>query len=353
MAYYKAKWDLILDTYLNTIEFFCDFFQKLKMENKMSFTDVILRMTFFIFAVSIIIFFSSCQKALAQRLPESMIGEALVQANLHQNLPKILTQSKKSEQLFIQRDQIIIKDKESGSSTGSLWSDSIHPKALLTEYNPSSTGDILTVNIPDDLQPKQTDSNNTTKMDPLKSVKFEVVALEPGGDAYLRAIKNYKDENGIETNIIVLAKAPRRNIHNSEISANDVTSVSVSVTKNGEMSSYDSLSWDSNVTKKIASYAPDMQLLSKGLEAEKNDLSVRKKAVEDQKKSLDAAADRLKKDRARVDADIAKARALLDSSTVSSGDSKATTANSSTNKNNSTLKSSSNSSASTTSGTKK
>ncbi|MES2614159.1 MAG: hypothetical protein V4591_01955 [Bdellovibrionota bacterium] len=211
--------------------------------------------------------------------------------------------NKGQEQLYIKRDQLSIQPKEFGSSSGSIWADSSLPKSLATEFKPTRPGEVVTVNIPENLQFK----DEAAKTEPAKSFKFEVAGIEPGGEVYLRGVKNYTAENGEQRNIIILAKIPRRDFNNSEINAKDLTEVAVHESSSTGESDYSSTGWDQTVSKKIAGYTPDVSTKTAALESEKKEVETQKKALADQQKALTDESERLKKDRKRLDAETARA----------------------------------------------
>lgn len=261
----------------------------------------VLRFTIGFSILVLIIFFSSCHKANAQYTENK-------------------EQTKGQEQLFIKRESLQIKSKEGGSTTGSIWSDAPQPKSLATEYQPTHTGEIVTVNIPESLQYKpgteQPNSNTNQKYDPIKSLKFEIVGFEPGGDVYLRATKNYISESGEQRSIMVMAKIPQRNLNKFEINANDLTQLAVNSSINGEISDYSSAGWDLTTSRKISGFAPDLNSAIASLDGQKKELDIQQKSLKDQQKSITEETERLKKDRARLDSQTAQAKKILDSAAI-------------------------------------
>jgi hypothetical protein len=228
------------------------------------------------------------------------------------------TYQKNQERLFIKRENIIIKSKENGSTTGSIWADSPEPKSLITDYQPSRTGQIIHVNIPKNLQYTNSDQNPTNgqKSEAIESVKFEIVNFEPGGDVYLRGVKNYLNEIGAQHDIMIMAKLPQRKLTKFKIDANDLTQVTVSDNNNGSISDYSSLGWDSLISKKISGYTPNINTALKELENQKKDLETQKKSLQEQQKSLAEDAQRLKSDRDRLNLETTQAQKILDSAIV-------------------------------------
>jgi hypothetical protein len=264
--------------------------------------------------LSLCIFFVSCvNDQYANRVSQVPLPMANPRASFSKGAHLGNLKGKKDkEQLYIKRDNLRIQSKEEGSTTGSLWADSASPKNLATEFKPSKAGDVVTVHIPEDLQYKPDEGNAPSKAgataapenkkEPVKSFKFEVVGIEPGGDVYLRGMKSYVSDTGDQRNIVVMAKVPRRNINNSQINANDLSEVAVNENSMGSQSEYTSTGWDKMVSKKITDSAPDLKAQTALAQEQQKEIDTQKKALAEQKKALDDQADRLRKDRARLDA---------------------------------------------------
>lgn len=288
----------------------------------------LIRITFLLLFLVFIIFLTSCQMGDQYRnrvgytpLPKGQASNSLAPQPSFNGNKRF---DKGQEQLYLKREQINIKQKEIGSSSGSIWADSAAPKNLMTEFKPSKPGDFVTVQIPENLQykPEQNaqannaaGANSNQQAEPVKSMKFEVVGMEPGGDVFLRGTKNYTSENGEQRNIVVMAKVPRRSINSSEINAKDLTEVAVNENLNGAPSNYSTVGWDQVVSRKIANYTPDLSAQITQLDGQKKEIETQKKALADQQKSLADEAERLKKDRKRLDSETARAKSILDAAT--------------------------------------
>ena len=277
--------------------------------------EKIIHFTLFLFFLSMLIFLVSCH---------SNAAYAQNKMDNQNNYVK-----KEQEQFYIKRDELSIRQRETGSSSGSIWADSASPKGLVTEYKPTKTGDIVTVNIPEALQYKPESSASTPdataganakapadKGDVVTSFKFEVVAIEPGGDVFLRGTKTYISDKGEQRTVMVVAKVPRRSINNSEINASDLTEVAVNETGAMGHSDYSSTGWDKTVSQKVSGSYTDSAKQNETLFAERKDLETQKKALADQLKTLKEDTERLKKDRQRLDQERAQAKSLLDSAVI-------------------------------------
>ena len=325
----KDLWFTTVDKYLNSIEYAIDKGNSTTKKMSHALDNIpeptskkfVVRFTILFVVLALIIFFASCTKAHAQIIPSTqdlpLPSSKAIELNNQKNQ---LSQEKEQERFFIKREKLQIKMKEPGSTTGSIWADSSQPKSLATEYQPTRTGEIVTVNIPEDLQFKpqeQTGNNNSNqKYDPIKNLKFEVVGFEPGGDVFLRGTKNYVGESGEQKNIMIMAKMPQRNLNKFEIDAKDLTQVAVTNSNNGMVSEYAAAGWDLTVSRQLSGYAPDLNAGIAALDGQKKELEVQQKALKDQQKAITEEADRLKKDRNRLNAETAQARQLLDSATI-------------------------------------
>ena len=325
-------WFTTIEKYLNSVEYAFDKGNSTGKRVSHALDNIpeptskkfVLRFTICFAFLVLIIFFTSCNKANAQVNPTPALP--LPQGNDQES--SISKQEKNSntenpkgqEQLFIKRENLQIKSREPGSTSGSIWSDSSQPKTLATEYQPTHTGEVVTVTIPDDLQYKpsadQTSSSTGQKYDPVKSLKFEIVGIEPGGDVYLRGTKSYISESGDQRSIMVMAKMPQRSLNKFEVSARELTQVAVNSSNNGANSEYSSAGWDLTTSRKVSGYAPDLNSAIASLDGQKKDLDVQQKALKDQQKALTEEADRLKKDRERLNAETAQAKQILDAATI-------------------------------------
>ena len=290
---------------------------------------IVVRLTICFVFIALVIFFTSCRahaqvtspNAVNNPLPIPKLNEMTDQNIMRQDKNERSESQKEQERLFIKRESLQIKHKEPGSPSGSIWADSSQPKSLATEYQPTRTGEVITVTIPDDLQYKpstEQSANGTTgqKFDPVKSLKFEIVGFEPGGDVYLRGTKTYVNESGEQRSIMVMAKMPQRSLNKFEVDAKDLTQVAVNSVINGAASDYSSAGWDITTSRKVSGFAPDLNSAIASLDGQKKELDTQQKALKDQQKALTEEADRLKKDRNRLNAETAQAKQLLDSATI-------------------------------------
>lgn len=322
----KDFWFSTVDKYLNSIEYAIDKGNSTSKKMSSALDNIpeptskkfVIRFTIIFGVLALIIFFISCTKAHAQSIQPSQalpLPRGLEPNNTNN---QSATPEKDQERLFIKREKLQIKLSEPGSTTGSIWADSNQPKSLATEYQPTRAGEVITVSIPEDLQfkaPEQANANEQ-KYDPVKSLKFEIVGFEPGGDVFLRGTKNYVSESGEQKSIMIMAKMPQRNLNKFEIDAKDLTQVAVNSSNNGMISEYSAAGWDLTVSRQLSGYAPDLNAGIAALDGQKKALETQQQALKEQQKALTEEADRLKKDRSRLNTEAAQARELLDSATV-------------------------------------
>jgi hypothetical protein len=175
--------------------------------------------------------------------------------------------------LYIRRDSQKIMDREVGSKSGSIWSDTATPRHLLADHRPTRTGEFVTVRIPEEFQPPPSPPKPGEAPQPtptpgnrnapavavgikLSTVKMEIIALESMGDVYLRARKSMQTSLGLRKEIIVFAKVPRRLITGYEVNAQDLTGVQVTVDDMGLAAEYEVSGWDSTVTSALLGLYP-------------------------------------------------------------------------------------------------
>ena len=327
-------WFSTVEKYLNSVEYAFDKGNSTGKKVSIALDNIpeptskkfVVRFTIGFVLIVLIIFFTSC-KANAQVVPSpGAIPLPVKQAEMFdpnstkQDKNENTENSKGQERLFIKRENLQIKLKEPGSSSGSIWADSSQPKSLSTEYQPTRAGEVITVTIPDDLQYKpaadQASGSTDQKFDPVKSLKFEIVGFEPGGDVYLRGSKTYVNESGEQRSVMVMAKMPQRSLNKFEVDAKELTQVAVNSKINGASSDYSSAGWDVTTSRKVSGFAPDLNSAIASLDGQKKEMDIQQKALKDQQKALAEEADRLKKDRNRLNAETAQARQLLDSATI-------------------------------------
>ncbi|KAB8027974.1 hypothetical protein [Fluviispira multicolorata] len=334
-------WFSTIDKYLSSVEYAFDKGNSTSKKVSTAFDNIpeptskkfVLRLTFLFVIIALIIFFSSCTptfNASAQNFtPRPLVGnlndpqsdslEKKIERNNSTENPR------NQEQLFIKRENLSIKSREAGSTSGSIWADSMQPKSLATDFQPAHVGEIITVNIPEDLQykpdtaPQAGAGASSQKYDPIKSMKFEVVGFEPGGDVYLRGSKTYVSETGETKSLLVMAKIPQRSLNKFEVDAKEITQIAVTENNSGQVSDYSAAGWDLTVSRKLSGYAPDLNTAMASLDGQKKELETQKNALKEQEKSLKDEADRLKKDRSRLDAETAQAKKILESAVIIDG----------------------------------
>lgn len=247
------------------------------------------------------------------------------------------------DQLFIKRQELTIRNTETGSSTGSIWADSREPRSLIVDATPSKEGQTITVLIPDDLQfdPKNTttdgnsgknkdkagnkktaekeasDQNNSAgglkltdpseaspsqklALRPIKSFKMQIVGFEPAGDVYLRGIRKYTGLNGQENTTMVLAKVPRRLLNGFELDARELTDVAVNEDLGGQVREYSAPGWDEMVSRRLAGFTPDLNSELASLDALRDEIKTTQASLRDQAKANEMERERIRKERSRM-----------------------------------------------------
>lgn len=248
------------------------------------------------------------------------------------------------DQLYIRRNDLTIKNTESGSSTGSIWADAREPRSLLTDASPSKEGQTITIKIPEELQfdprsataegntdPKNKDKSKSTAgkdsnkaaepvngikltdpdeaspsqrlaQRPIKSFKMQIVGFEPSGDVYLRGLRKYTGANGEENSIMVLAKVPRRLLSSFELDARELTDVAVNEDMGGRMREYSASGWDDMVSRRLAGFTPDLNSENATLDALRDEIKTAQSSLRDQAKANEMERERIRKERNRLSA---------------------------------------------------
>lgn len=305
----NKKFD-ILEKYLNITEKVSYLFFKYKdIPNKfMSFirtkkSGIMLSLSFMSFLLITLIFICSCHIG-------SFVDSKDKEEIIHQQGPLppppsmvIKTQRPKKElhDFYVQEDVISIDNaKEGVSKTGSIWADTQNPRQLYGDSYPSKIGSIVTISIPENLRyhvPNSKDKNEAGKPE---DFKFTITKFDHSGNAYLKGGKEFRTSLGIESEVYVTAIIPREKLENFKGDAKDMSEVKVNVTKNNQVKTYISDSWDENVSRKLAGFKPDLRESLKQYENIRRDLDVDKKALKVQKDNLKEREERIIKDRNRL-----------------------------------------------------
>ncbi|NBO38160.1 hypothetical protein EBU99_06225 [bacterium] len=243
------------------------------------------------------------------------------------------------DQLYLKRDEFVIKNREAGSSTGSIWADSSEPRTLLADATPNKEGQTINVLIPDELQfdPKsmtsETDAkakdkdkktggksdtstagNNALRLTdpddaspsqkiaqkPIKTLKMQIVGFEPGGDVYLRGTRRFVGNNGEENTTMVLAKMPRRALTGYEVDARELTDVAVNEDLGGRTREYSAPGWDEIVSRRLAGFNPDLKSEMLALDGLRDEIKTAQASLRDQAKANEMERERIRKERSRM-----------------------------------------------------
>jgi hypothetical protein len=239
------------------------------------------------------------------------------------------------DQLYLKRNEVVIKNSESGSSTGSIWADSREPRSLLVDASPSKEGQTITVTIPEELRfdPKGNTADSGKEKDkksvtdapkdgsaqglkltdpdeaspaqraalrPIKALKMQIVGFEPSGDVYLRGVRKYTGANGEENSIMVLAKVPRRQLNTFQLDARELTDVVVNEDLGGRTREYSAQGWDEIVSRRLSGFSPDMNSELASLDALKDEIRTAQSSLRDQARANEMERERIRKERNRM-----------------------------------------------------
>ena len=286
---------------------------------KLTFAGLIITFTFLLF---------SCQT-----LPTRSPGAPLQARRFDSSKPE-----RELNQLYLKNDEVIVKNREFGSSTGSIWADSHEPRALLTDPAPNKEGQTITVNIPPELQfdPKTVVANENAKLKdkkssdkskkeqsdndelvkltdpdsispslkmtqtPIKSLKMQIVGFEPGGDVYLRGTRQFMQPSGEESTTMILAKVPRRVLTSYELDARELTDVAINEDTNGRQKEYSAPGWDEVVSRRLAGFSPDLKSELEVIDGLREEIRTSQTALREQAKANEAERERIRKERERM-----------------------------------------------------
>lgn len=251
------------------------------------------------------------------------------------------------DQLYLKRDEFVIKNRESGSGTGSIWADAQEPRTLLADPSPNKEGQTVTINIPTELQfdpksvtitdnkkgkdKKSSDKSNKEKDEaadglkltdpddasptlqvaqaPLKSIKMQIVGFEPGGDVYLRGTRRFTNANGEENMTMILAKVPRRAMTGYEIDARELTDVAINEDLGGRQKEYSAPGWDEMISRRLAGFSPDLKSEMGAIDGLRDEIRTAQNALREQAKANEMERERIRKERDRMAAQAAQSAA--------------------------------------------
>jgi hypothetical protein len=339
----RSLWDAFLDNYLRVVDFVCACF--LRVQNKGNSVNLshplvepnsraLVRVTtgalFLVFAI-VLCSCASTSRQFSQETPRrknsTERGQNVQSAQASTKKPMQAPVSSESEYLYAKKERVLIKKKETGSPTGSMWADAGQSRNLFAEDKPQRVGDIVTISIPEDLRYSATaggaaaasssaqapaalgneKSNASETMvspgagtgEPLKEFRMEIVGVESTGDVYLRGVREYRGQNG-KRMIAVNAKVPRRILSSSVLDARALTAVTVNEDADGVMADYQTPGWDKVVSRKISGFVPDVNSELASIEDARKELDVQREALRQQTQALQDERERLLKERARM-----------------------------------------------------
>lgn len=338
---FQIQWDSSIEWYLMSVdnaslrlkvkiaslEKFWETYSK-KTEN----SSKLLKLTISGLVITFTVLLFSCQT-----LPQHTMMSRPIPQNFQAD-----THDKGADQLFLQRSELQITNREQGSSTGSIWADAQDPRTLISDAAPSKEGQTVTVMIPDELQfdpqsitrsTKKPNSKSATKEEskdsqgikltdpddaspslevaqaPVKQFKMQIVGFEPGGDVYLRGVRRYAGATGEETTTMVLAKVPRRHLNGYTLDARDLTEVAVNENSGGKLREYSAPGWDELVSRRLAGFSPDLQSEMGALDGLRDEIKLAQSALREQAKANELERERLRKERERLESQSNQARA--------------------------------------------
>jgi hypothetical protein len=288
----NTPWNRILDMYLSSIDFSwrllglakkkgesVDLSHPLVEPNSRLLLRVTVGGLFVVFAIVL----CSCQAPRGMMEPVGPSRRPSASAQGMRNPSK----QNDVQQIYTKKESIVIRSKETGSSSGSMWADARQPRDLWGEQRPSRVGEVVNVTIPEDLRyvpagksdagkgpspvaqkaegptpaapasggnaavadtgaanaAGPSDSAGISGAEPVKDLRMEIVAIESTGDVYLRGVREY-NSGGNRRMVAVNAKVPRRVLRNHTVDARELTGVAVNEDFDGVLSDYSTPGWD-------------------------------------------------------------------------------------------------------------
>jgi hypothetical protein len=273
---------------------------------------------------------------------------------------------KQPDVLYLKRDNLSIKPRYQGSTTGSIWADAQAPRELIADARPNRAGEMVNVRIPESLrfaafpssQRSSTDKSSADKsstdktsnsaspgdgMTPpsaphLASVggpapesqpsgtapllanthfaatqefKMQIVALDPQGDAFLRGTRTFSGSSGELRTLTLLAKVPARDLSSYEVSAQSLAEISLVETVGGQSSEYIASGWDTNVSRSLSGWVPDLEAQADLFEGQRRELDMVRSSLKEQQKSLLQEKERMLGERKRNNEQIERFQEAL------------------------------------------
>jgi flagellar basal body L-ring protein FlgH len=310
---FNKKWNKYLDYYLKFSDFFHDRFENSEFVSAKS--NSVFKVTIFLLLFVFILLLFSCEH---NYVKENLNKEtSYKETNENKKIQKIV------EPIYVKKKSLVLKNIEDKSGTGSIWADTKKPRELFSTDKPKKTGELVTVLIPEDLQfkwpgaKKPADEKqagegvgeigNEIEKETITKLNMQIIAFDNTGDVFLKANRNFKTSNGEFQNQTIIAKIPASKVNGFEISAKDISEVSISTegtpNNTGNDNEYASTGWDKNVSRILSGYRPDIDSSLQALEKVKEEVAMSQKNLKDSRKTIEEERERLFKDRQRIEKD--------------------------------------------------
>ena len=276
---------------------------------------------------------------------------------------------KQPDVLFLKRENLSIKPRYQGSTTGSIWADTQSPRELIADARPSRAGEMITVTIPEslrfasfpsaqktagakgaaqkDAQGNASDAEGkgangkgssagkenasslanslgspsapatapllaNTHFSAAEEFKMQIVAMEPQGDTFLRGTRTFSGPQGELRTLTLLAKMPSRDLTSYQVNAQNLAEISLVETAGGQSSEYIASGWDTNVSRALSGWVPDLEAQAEVYEGQRKELDVIKEGLKEQQKALLQERDRMIGERKRNNEQMARFKEAME-----------------------------------------
>ena len=156
---------------------------------------------------------------------------------------------------------------------------------------------------------------------------MEVVNKEADGSLYLKGEQLFQNPPHDERKVTLFARLPVHSIKGFQVSAADLTHISMSEERNGEFTDYAATGWDTTTSRRLSGFSPDIDGELKALEGTRSEIDKARKDVEERAKAVNDEKERLKKDRDRLEKSLLERQQRMAQSGGNAGAEKASAGN--------------------------
>lgn len=321
------RWEQLLSWYLKFADCLIDqaqaslswFLRSLRQEDfRCPRESIVVKLTLLGILITCLSLSMSCQTQGARRpLPLPPVAAGHIQ------------DTRKREPLYIRKETPQIQNRFEGSTTGSIYAEATRPLDLFADSTPLLSGDHITITIPQELQftppsspgaknadraapgvnkgennpdtalaglmsehPQSLQAMQSLQLQPAKQITVQIVGTDPSGRVYFKGTKSHSVMPGLMPNhasgsvLTITGHLHSSKIRGKAASAEDVMQVEVSQVQQGIPSVYSSAGWDTNISRIVSGYTPDLTEALQEVRSLEGRITQQQRALTDRYRSL-------------------------------------------------------------------